>query len=362
MIQSIYDSIKPTKGNPVEKIYRTLVLNATLVSVALILLPASVQAVEVSVSGQVNRLIMSVDNGSESGVVHADNSVSGTRWRFAGDGELDNGMTAGLLYETQLQSNPSDKITADSLDSDGIGGDVGDGDHFSTRQANVWLKGNFGKVTIGQGSGAVDGSAEIDDSGTGVIQYNGSSSDLLGSMEFGNSGVTVGSVRAYFDGLGRNDNIRYDAAIGDLALAGSLGNGDKIEAAVTYKIETVKFKVGLWDQKDSGTGIAGSAVSATWGGDGGLNLTGAYGSDDRDGDPSNVYLKVGFKMGDNAFGVDWSETSDLGAGDADSVSVAWVGAMMQGVELYASYRVESLDGVSDADDIDALVGGMRVKF
>jgi hypothetical protein len=36
--------------------------------------------------------------------------------------------------------------------------------------------------------------------------------------------------------------------------------------------------------------------------------------------------------------------------------------MMQGVEIYASYRVESLDGVSDADDIDALVGGMRVKF
>ena len=294
--------------------------------------------------------------------MHADNSASGTRWRFAGEGELDNGMTAGLLYETQLQSNPSDAITVDSLDSDGVGGDVGGGDYFSTRQANVWVKGNFGKVTIGQGSGAADGSAEIDDSGTGVIQYSGSSADLLGSMVFGNTDVKVSSVRSNFDGLGRNDNIRYDAAIGDLGLAASLGNGDKFEASAVFKMENLKFMVGFWDQQDSGDGITGSAVSASWGGDGGLNLTGAYGSDDRDGDPDNLYLKVGFKMGDNAFGVDWSETSGLGAGDADSISVAWVGSMMQGVEIYASYRIESLDGVSDADDIDALVGGMRVKF
>jgi len=346
----------------VDRNNKTTALNATLATAALILLPASVQAVEVTVSGQVNRLIMNVDNGVESGVVHADNSVSGTRWRFAGEGDLDNGMTAGLLYETQLQSNPSDKITVDSLDSDGIGGDVGDGDHFSTRQSNVWLKGNFGKVAIGQGSGAADGSAEVDVSGTTVVQYSGSSADLLGSMVFGNTKVKVSSVRSSFDGLGRNDNIRYDAAIGDLGLAASLGNGDKFEASVAYKIEKLKFKVGFWDQKDSGTGIAGSAVSASWGGDGGLNLSGAYGGDDRVGDPSNLYLKVGFKMGDNAFGVDWSETSDLGAGDADSISVAWVGSMMQGVEIYASYRVESLDGVAGADDIDALVGGMRVKF
>jgi hypothetical protein len=346
----------------VGKNYKTAVLHTTLATAALILLPASVQAVEVSVSGQVNRLLMHVDNGDESGVVHADNSVSGTRWRVNGEGDLDNGMTAGVLYEVGLQSNPSDAITVDSLDSDGVGGDVGGGDYFSTRQANVWMKGNFGKVTIGQGSGAADGTVEVDDSGTGVIQYNGSSADLLAGMEFGESGVTVGDVRSNFDGLGRNDNLRYDAAIGELGLAASLGNGDKYEASLVYKIQELKFTVALWDQQDSGDGIAGNAVSATWGGDGGLNLTGAYSTDDRDGDPDNLYLKVGFKMGDNAFGVDWSETSDLGAGDADSMSVAWVGLMMQGVELYASYRVESLDGVADADDIDALVGGMRVKF
>jgi len=350
------------RGISMRKNNKVSILHTTLTAGALILSPIAAQAVEVGVSGQVNRLIMNVDNGDESGVVHADNSVSGTRWRFTGEGELKSGMSAGLFYETQLQSNPSSEIDASNLDSDGVGGNVGGGDYFSTRNANAWLKGNFGKITIGQGSGATDGSAEVDDSGTTVIQYSSGSGDLLGSMEFGTSGVTVGEVRSNFDGLGRNDNLRYDAAIGDFGLAASLGNGAKIEASATYKLENLKVMLGLWDENDSGNGDSGSAFSASWVGDSGLNFTGAYGTDDRDGDPENIYLKVGFKTGDNAYALDWSETTDLGPGDASSVSIAWVGAMTQGVELYATYRVESLDGVADADDIDALAGGMRIKF
>ena len=329
---------------------------------ALVLLPCAAQAVEVSVSGQVNRLLMSVDNGVESGVVHADNSVSGTRWRFAGNGDLGNGMTAGLLYENQLQSNPSNQIEASTLDSDGIGGNVGSGDYFSLRQANAWFKGNFGKVTIGQGSGASDGSAEIDLSGTNVIQYSAAGNDLLGSMEFGNSGVKVGDVRSNFDGLSRSDNLRYDAALDRLRLAASIGNGDKIEAAALYEIDNFKIGVGLWDEQDSGAGRSGNAISASWLGDSGFNVTAATGGDDRDGDPRNTYLKLGYKSGDHAYAIDWSETTDLGPGDASSYSVAWVGLMMQGVELYATYRVESLDKVANADDISALAGGARIKF
>jgi hypothetical protein len=340
---------------------RATVPQATLATMALILLPSSALAVDVEVSGQVNRLIQSVDNGEESGVVHADNSVSGTRVRIKGQGELDNDMTAGLLYETQLQSNPSSAIDADNLDSDGIGGNVGGGDYFSTRHANVWLKGNFGKLTIGQGSGASDGSAEIDDSGTTVIQYSSASGDLLGSMEYGDSGVSVGDARSNFDGLGRNDNLRYDAAIDNFTLAGSIGNGDKVEASVRYANDNLKIMLGFWDQNDSGDGNSGSAISASWVADNGFNLTGSYGTDDRDGDPDNIYLKLGYIMGDNAFGIDWGETSDLAAGDAESYSIAWVGSVMQGIEVYASYRVESLD-VSGADDIDALTGGARIKF
>ena len=341
---------------------QTFILNSALAGTALLLLPAVAQAVEVTLSGQVNRLIMNIDNGVESGVVHADNTISGTRWRVDGVGEVGNDMTAGLIYESQMESNPSSEISVDSMDTDGLDGTVGFGDYFVIRQANVWLKGNFGKVTIGQGSGASDGTTELDLSGTNVIQYSGGSNDLLGSMEYGSSDVIVDQVRSNFDGLGRNDNIRYDAALGPVGFAVSTGNGSKVEAAARYGRENLKFELGLWDENDSGTGNKGLGASFTWLGDSGFNVSASTGGDDRDGDPRNVYLKLGYKQGDHAFGIDASQTTDLGPDDASSYSIAWVGLMLQGVELYATYRVESIDNVANAEDITALAGGARIKF
>ena len=337
----------------------SLIMLATSVA---ILLPLSGHAFEFTISGQVNRLLMSVDNGADDGIVHADNSVSGTRVRLKGQGDIGNGTTAGIYYENQLQSNPSSKITVADLDSDGAGGDVGTGDHFSVRQANVWFKGNFGKITIGQGDGAANGSAEADKSGTDVVQYSGSSVDLLGAMEYGTSGVTVGDARSSFDALGRNDNIRYDAGNGPFTFAGSLGNGDKVELSVKYKANDLEIRAGFWDEADSGGDVTGNAISASWGGVTGLNLTGAIGGDDSGVDPSNVYLKIGFKNGDSAYALDFSETTDLAAGDASAISVAWVNNLMKGVETYVSYRIESLDNVALEDDVTALIGGARVKF
>jgi len=343
-----------------------------LAAAAVILVPLSGHAVEFTISGQVNRLIMAVDNGAVDGIVHADNSASGTRWRIKGQGDLDNGMTAGLYFENQLQSNPSSQVTAGDLDSDGTGGNLtGDpvkpsGDQFSVRQANVWVKGDFGKVTIGQSDGAANGSAEADRSGTDVVQYVGSSGDLLGSMDYGTSLVDVGTVRSSFDGLSRNDNIRYDGGNGAFTFSGSLGNGDKLELQVRYKAENLEVRAAYWDRADSSTALAdvtGNAISASWGGKTGINLTGSIGGDDSAGDPSNIYLKLGLKTGDgSAYAVDYSETTDKGAGDANSISVAWVKNVMKGVEVYASYRIESLDNVPSADDITAFIGGARVKF
>ncbi|HEY5738190.1 MAG TPA: porin [Gammaproteobacteria bacterium] len=340
----------------------TRYLPVTLCSAAALALSTPVAAVDFTISGQLNRLIMSVDNGVEDGIVHADNSASGTRLRFEGMGETDGGTEVGLYYETQLQSNPSDKVSVDSLDGDGSGGNVGEGDYFSTRFATVWFKGDFGKLTIGQGSGATDGVAEVDKSGTTVIQYVGASNDLLGSMEYGASGVTVGQARGHFDGLGRNDNLRYDASTGEISFAASIGNGDKTELSAGYAVDNLEIRVGIWDSADSGNDVAGNAISASWIGAGGFNLTASYGSDDRAGDPTNIYFKVGYRAGAAAYAIDWGETSDLTDGDASAMSVAYVRDLMQGVQVYASYRTDSLDGVAGEDDITALVGGARVKF
>ena len=82
--------------------------------------------------------------------------------------------------------------------------------------------------------------------------------------------------------------LRYDAAIGDFGLAASLGNRSKVEAAALYKADKLQVKLGLWDQRDSGAGNSDCALSASGDGDSGFNFTGAYGTDDRDGD-SRLY-------------------------------------------------------------------------
>ena len=204
-------------------------------------------------------------------------------------------------------------------------------------------------------------------SGTTVIQYASASGDLLSSMEYGSSGVTVGDARSAFDGLGRNDNIRYDAAIENFSFAGSYGNGDKVEAAARYKLDNLEVRTAVWNTNDStDDSITGYAISGAWMLESGFNFTGAYsGNDSDDGDndePTNIYAKAGYKTGNNSFAVDWSETSDKAAGDGSSASVAWVNQLMAGIEIYASYRVESLDDVDGEDDIDAFIGGARVKF
>jgi len=204
-------------------------------------------------------------------------------------------------------------------------------------------------------------------SGTTVIQYPTSNGDLLGDMEYGESGVTVGDARSAFDGLSRNDNIRYDAAYNDFSFAGSYGNGDKVELAARYKQDDLEVRTAVWNTNDStDESRTGYAISGTWLLESGFNLTAQYSGDDRDdGDsdsPSNVYVKAGYKTGKSAYGIDWSETQDLGPGDASSVSLAWVYMPISGVEVYASYRVESLDDVDGEDDIDAVIGGARVKF
>ena len=124
---------------------QTSLPKTALLGTALILLSGAAHAVEFSISGQVNRLIMNIDNGVEQGVVHADNSVSGTRWRIKGDGELDNDMTTGFIFENQLQSNPPSLITAESLDTDGLNGNVGLGNLFSVRLLGLRSSGKKAK-------------------------------------------------------------------------------------------------------------------------------------------------------------------------------------------------------------------------
>ena len=119
-------------------------LIAAAVSSALVL-PMAAQAVEFSVSGHINRAIISVDGtgaDNDGDMQHVDANSSNTRFRFTGSEELDErddrGGPAGVRQRPEWDNGPT------------------------MRHANVYLTSAGGKLTIGQASMATDGMAHAD--------------------------------------------------------------------------------------------------------------------------------------------------------------------------------------------------------
>ncbi|MCY4469921.1 MAG: porin [Thiotrichales bacterium] len=180
-------------------------LIAAAVSSALVL-PMTAQAVEFSVSGHINRAVISVDGGGandkpdahDGDVQHVDSNASQTRFRFTGSEELESGMTAGVQLEYGLATN--------------------------VRQANVYLSTAGGKITVGHSSVATDGMAHA--------RLGGPS--WLGGVTNWCSYASSGPACPSNDG-GRMPVLRYDTpAIGPASIAVSTGNDDYFD--LTLKI------------------------------------------------------------------------------------------------------------------------------
>ena len=167
-------------------------LIAAAVSSALAL-PMAAQAVEFSVSGHINRAVISVDGrANDSALQHVDANASETRFRFTGSEELENGMTAGVQLELGRPGN------------------------WRTRHANVSLSSAGGKLTIGQASEATDGMAHADMGGA----------SWLGGATNWCSYASAGPACPSNDG-NRTQVLRYDTpAIGPASIAISAGNND----------------------------------------------------------------------------------------------------------------------------------------
>ena len=166
------------------------------------------QAVDFTISGHVNRALFVVDSDDRdsSKAEVANNTSSGTRVRWTGSSEMMDGNSVGIQVEYQ---------------------ELGDGS-LGLRHANVNYAGEFGKITIGQGSEAGDGSA-----------YRGSVATFgVGHGQHKGSAFTLGDYFGSLDAGNRKHMIRYDTpAIGPVGAAVSVGNDDRISAAVTLSTE-----------------------------------------------------------------------------------------------------------------------------
>ena len=352
--------------------------------------------VTLSLSGQVNRVSMFVDDGTLNSIFHSDNENSSTRWRLVGKAKIDSQWSAGLKIEQDIgQSNNSSGVSftqddCTSTNSNGCeDGSIGD-TSFDNRQMNVWIKSKgAGKLTLGKTDMASNNIVQIDLSGTGMVQYSGAN-DIGGGFKYRTEGVlgagdgpSIGSVYSQFDGLSRQNQIHYDSPkFAGFHISASHGQGDIWDIAgrysANYKDAGLKISAGIayWEfgkntnSFDSGIGGSVSVLHSS-----GFNLTIAAATQDREGgsadDPVNFYIKPGFQfkatsLGKTAISFGYGRTDDRAAqnDEAENFHVAVVQNIdAAALELFAFWELNSLDR-DDEDFEDINIGGFgaRMKF
>ncbi|MFB3103436.1 MAG: porin, partial [Pseudomonadales bacterium] len=165
---------------------------------------ASAQDLNLKISGQINKTIGIIDNGDNDAIGFFDNSNSGSRFRFTGSQDMGNGGKMGGVWEWQWGNSIQGNATFNSA------GEFSESSaSLKDRKTELYYQAGWGKVSLGKGDGAANGTSEVDLSGTTTIDYAGGNQCLLGSMTYGTgsstvTGVTVGLTYSQFDGESRN--------------------------------------------------------------------------------------------------------------------------------------------------------------
>ena len=361
-------------------------------------------AMEFKVSGQLDRAFTVADNGNETDYASVDNIGSNSRFRFTGNEKMANGMNVGFIYEMSVVQFGSTEF---DIGKNSGGGDV----NLDTRKIDIYLEGDFGKVSFGKGDGAGYYANMMDYSGTlyygGGAWYTLYSSGISFVDDNGNKLYRIGATNGVFNAVGRQERIRYDSpSIGGLVLSTSLDNGNAYELAARYHVDLpgAKLATGLSWVDTNDLNIEASptngqpltpgsefkakqvlSASASLLLDGGLNFTVSYGNDKTDAmanagqanqegfDATNLFGQVGYLTGAHHFAVNYGETKDLivEGTKGSQIGLAYVYDWSSAVRLFSSYHLYSLDlpssvktaeGWGDANDISQLYAGIRVAF
>ena len=354
--------------------------------------------VKIAITGQLSRVVAIVDDGNTTNIHHVSNQFSGNRVRFIGTAKAWDSLTIGTRIEFQFNnraSNNSGNFTAgDSLDVD-----ESDGSGIDPRYQDITFAGGWGKIYVGKGDSASNGTSEVDLSGT-ILAINPSVAD----MGFGGSVFTIGNLPAGvsqdpdiggfhgprastvfngFDGLSRTQRIRYDTpSFGGFKVSVGLNQGPIGDAAIRYSGSFAGTKVSAalaWSNRDSASATIGHQVSGSGSvlHSSGLNLTVAAATRELEAagrkDPSMFYVKVGYKAklvdaGTTNFFVAYQNTDDLVL-EGDDASFWGFGVVQilkdYATELFATFSIADFDDTvttSDYDDLTTGLMGARLKF
>ena len=337
---------------------------------------------------QVNRAALYADNGTDSEWFHVDNDSIPSRFGVAGDykPEAWNGWTFGGQIELGFKSDNSAEVTFGGPDPEF---------KVDGRKIEAYAKNKkFGALAVGQGDMASNGTAEEDLSGTYVAAYSQvrfaaaglvfaprDAAPLPAAEASAGTNVpprpapAVKDVFNNFDGLHRDDRIRYDAPVWrGFAASASAAGEENFDAALRHSLEIGRHKLAsavAFARKGAGVDQYSASCSLLLGC--GLNLTAAVGSQDVDGarSPFSTYGKIGYKLdwfsaGATMLAVDYARNEEIS--QAGDVAESYAAVVVQRLEplnadLYATARNYVLDRENaDYDDLFVFMSGVKIAF
>ena len=345
---------------------KTKILVAALAA-GMVAAPSAQAAVQIS--GQVN--VAALFGSAADDLTVVDNNTTGSRFRFKASKKFGNGFAVGTRYELQAQfaqSNSSTQIGSNSggadpvapLDADGLPTDgAGLTPVREVRYADVWVKGPFGKIGIGRGDGAANGTAEA----VGLLNFlGGNESHLL----FNGLGSDFNDI----DGLSRQNRVRYDSPkFGGFRFAVSLDNEDEQELGLFYDQKAswgkLRVRAGFTSgEEDQSTTDFSVAYKFPFG----LGLNYSTGEADNAAGVTtseNDWFLVSYDISKHfvvSAGVGEEQESDA-AGDNELTILSAVWKPVKGAEIYLNYGDWTNNVVSnEADDDNAFGLGGRFKF
>jgi predicted porin len=344
--------------------------------------------VSLQIYGQVSTGVFAFDNGADRDVFIVDNSNSPSRFGFTGSAKINPNLTAGFLIEVSAISAASNAVKIDDDD----GGQPGDG-ALAVRFANWYLDHKqFGRLSVGRISAAMDGIQEVDLVGTNLVSLPGIS--VGNKITIAGGAGSWDTVMRGFDG-DRVNGVRYDTpTFGGFQLGTSFSENDRTDVTLRYAGEFGGFRLAAGigygvgsDDADLALDSAGGKatfdqVKFTSGSASvmhlasGLFATGfagrrefEHGDATKDFTETNWGLRAGIAK--NWFGI--GNTVVYGEYNAfDNVadngfeSEAWGVSIIQNVdaaalELFLSYKNLSVDQAG-SKDTDIVFSGARLKF
>lgn len=196
--------------------------------------------VSLTISGQVNTLVLFYDDGTEKNAYVTDNNNSSTRFRFLGSAKIDANWSAGYLIEVETISAASNVVTQNN--------DDGNPNAINVRHSAWYIDHKqLGRVWVGQTSPATDDIILADAAGAGLLAF---SDPLTGNALFfrrtgsgAATGFTPGSIAPNID-TSRRNIVRYDTPIFQgFQLRASYGEDDFWDVGLWYAGQVAGFTI-----------------------------------------------------------------------------------------------------------------------